>query len=173
MNIQKFTNYLVIGLGVLGAIFLALILAQGDDTIEMNAMQGDFGYVSYIILLAQIVLAIAVAISLGFSIKNLVSDKNKLKMYTRRASLISGGMMLLSSALVGRMYYLQVTSRDKYELLAEQNRISMRLLAPTRGDIIDRYGRPIATSTTDYRVNVIPEETEELQFRLQIVIVLL
>ena len=71
------------------------------------------------------------------------SDKNKLKMYTRRASLISGGMMLLSSALVGRMYYLQVTSRDKYELLAEQNRISMRLLAPTRGDIIDRYGRPI------------------------------
>jgi hypothetical protein len=79
MNIQKFTNYLVIGLGVLGAIFLALILAQGDDTIEMNAMQGDFGYVSYIILLAQIVLAIAVAISLGFSIKNLVSDKNKLK----------------------------------------------------------------------------------------------
>lgn len=91
------------------------------------------------------------------------SDKNKLKMYTRRASLISGGMMLLSSALVGRMYYLQVTSRDKYELLAEQNRISMRLLAPTRGDIIDRYGRPIVTSTTDYRVNVIPEETEELQ----------
>jgi hypothetical protein len=79
MNIQKFTNYLVIGLGVLGAIFLALILAQGDDTIEMNAMQGDFGYVSYIILLAQIVLVIAVAISLGFSIKNLVSDKNKLK----------------------------------------------------------------------------------------------
>ena len=90
------------------------------------------------------------------------SDKNKLKSYTRRASLISGGMMLLSSALVGRMYYLQVTSRSKYELLAEQNRISMRLLAPTRGDIIDRYGRPVATSTTDYRVNVIPEETDGL-----------
>ncbi|MDG1997123.1 MAG: penicillin-binding protein 2 [Emcibacteraceae bacterium] len=95
------------------------------------------------------------------------SDKNKMKMYTRRASLISGGMMLLSSALVGRMYYLQVTSRDQYELLAEQNRISMRLLAPTRGDIIDRYGRPVATSTTDYRVNVIPEETEGLDETLE------
>ena len=79
MNIQKLTNYLVIGLGVLGAIFLGAILAQGDDTIEMNAMQGDFGFISYIILLAQVVLAIAVTISLGFSIKNLVSDKNKLK----------------------------------------------------------------------------------------------
>lgn len=95
------------------------------------------------------------------------SDKNKLKMYTRRASLVSGGMLLLSSALVGRMYYLQVTSRSQYELLAEQNRISMRLLAPTRGDIVDRYGRAIATSTTDYRVNVIPEETKGLDETLQ------
>ena len=47
MNIQKLTNYLVIGLGVLGAVFLGAILAQGDDTIEMNAMQGDFGFISY------------------------------------------------------------------------------------------------------------------------------
>ena len=95
------------------------------------------------------------------------SDKNKLKSYTRRATLVSGGMLLLSSALVGRMYYLQVTSRSQYELLAERNRISMRLLAPTRGDVLDRYGRPIATSTTDYRVNVIPEETEELEDTLE------
>ena len=95
------------------------------------------------------------------------SDKNKLKMFTRRATLLSGGMMLLSSALVGRMYYLQVTSRNQYELLADRNRISMRLLAPKRGEIIDRYGRAIATNTTDYRVNVIPEETEELQETLK------
>ena len=90
MNIQKLTNYLVIGLGVLGAVFLGAILAQGDDTIEMNAMQGDFGFISYIILLAQVVLAIAVTISLGFSIKNLVSYKNKLK-----SSLTSIGAFML------------------------------------------------------------------------------
>ncbi len=95
------------------------------------------------------------------------SDKNKLKMFTRRATLLSGGMLLLSSALVGRMYYLQVTSRSQYELLAEENRISMRLLSPTRGDILDRFGREIATSTTDYRVNVIPEETEGLEQTLK------
>ena len=95
------------------------------------------------------------------------SDKNKLKMFTRRATLLSGGMLLLSSALVGRMYYLQVTSRNQYELLAEQNRISMRLLAPKRGEILDRFGREIATSTTDYRVNVIPEETEGLEETLK------
>lgn len=95
------------------------------------------------------------------------SDKNKLRMYTRRATIISGAMLLLSSALVGRMYFLQVTNRSQYELLADRNRISMRLLAPKRGEIVDRYGREIATNTTDYRVNVIPEETEELQETLK------
>jgi uncharacterized protein HemY len=49
------------------------------DAIEMSAMQGDYGSVSYIILLAQFILLIAVSISLFFSIKNLASDKQNLK----------------------------------------------------------------------------------------------
>jgi len=90
MNIQKITNYALIFLGVLGLLFLALILAKGDDAIEIDAMQGNFGSVSYIIFLAQIILAVAVIISLGFSIKNLVSDRNKLK-----SSLVSIGAFLV------------------------------------------------------------------------------
>ena len=78
MNYQKITNYLVVVLGVLGLGFLLLILVQGDDTIEMNALQGDFGGVSYIIYLAQLILAIAVLLSLVFSLKNLASDKQKM-----------------------------------------------------------------------------------------------
>ena len=78
MNYQKITNYLVVVLGVLGLGFLLLILVQGDDTIEMNALQGDFVGVSYIIYLAQLILAIAVLLSLGFSLKNLASDKQKM-----------------------------------------------------------------------------------------------
>jgi hypothetical protein len=78
MNYQKLTNYLVVVLGLLGFGLLLAILFQGDDTIEMNALQGDFGSVSYIIYLAQAVLAITVLLSLGFSLKNLASDKQKM-----------------------------------------------------------------------------------------------
>ena len=78
MNYQKLTNYSVVVLGLLGFGFLLAILFQGDDTIEMNALQGDFGSVSYIIYLAQAVLAITVLLSLGFSLKNLASDKQKM-----------------------------------------------------------------------------------------------
>jgi hypothetical protein len=78
MNYQKLTNYSVVVLGLLGFGFLLAILFQGDDTIEMNALQGNFGSVSYIIYLAQAVLAITVLLSLGFSLKNLASDKQKM-----------------------------------------------------------------------------------------------
>ena len=49
MNIQKITNIIAIGLGVLGLVFLAFIISQGDESIEMSAMQGDYGFVSAII----------------------------------------------------------------------------------------------------------------------------
>tara|TARA_B100000929_G_C15447389_1_gene400024 strand:+ start:585 stop:1034 length:450 start_codon:yes stop_codon:yes gene_type:complete len=79
MNIQKTTTLLSASLGVLGLIFLALIIVQGDDAIEMSAMQGDYGTVSYIIYLAQFILLITVLITLFFSLKNLASDKGNLK----------------------------------------------------------------------------------------------
>ena len=49
MNVKKITSIFSIAMGVIGAIFLALIIGEGDDSIEMSAMQGDFGSVSYII----------------------------------------------------------------------------------------------------------------------------
>ena len=79
MNIEKTTTLVSASLGVLGLIFLVLIIVQGDDAIEMSAMQGDYGTVSYIIYLAQFILLITVLITLFFSLKNLASDKGNLK----------------------------------------------------------------------------------------------
>ena len=79
MNIQKITTYLSALLGILGLIFLALIISKGDDAIEMDAMQGSYGSVSSIILLAQVILGLTVVTTLFFSLKNLASDKAKLK----------------------------------------------------------------------------------------------
>ena len=79
MNIQKITTYSCAALGILGVLFLSMIIGKGDDAIEMSAMQGDYGSVTYIVLLAQIILGITILITLGFSIKNLISDKANLK----------------------------------------------------------------------------------------------
>jgi len=79
MNIQKITNIIAIGLGILGLVFLALIISQGDESIEMSAMQGDYGFVSAIIYLAFTVLGIVVLSTVVFSLMNLFSNKDKLK----------------------------------------------------------------------------------------------
>ena len=64
---------------MLALILLVLIISAGDEKIEMDAMNGDYGFVSAIIYLAFAVLAIVVLSTLVFSIMNLVSDKSKLK----------------------------------------------------------------------------------------------
>lgn len=87
-------------------------------------------------------------------------DGDKGKTLTRRAMMLGGGQLVLSSFLLGRMYYLQVLEADRYKTLAEENRISTRLLAPPRGLIFDRFGQPMAQNNQNFRVLVISEQTE-------------
>ena len=81
MNIQKITNIVSWTLGLLGLLFLFILIFQGDDSIEANAMQGSYGFVSYMIWLAIIVLSLVTLSTLLFSLKNISSDKSKLKKF--------------------------------------------------------------------------------------------
>ena len=79
MNMQMIFKYIALALGVIGLILQVVILNQGDDTIKLNALSGDYGVISSMVNLALIVLAITVSLTLIFSITNLASDPNKLK----------------------------------------------------------------------------------------------
>ena len=79
MNTQKIFKYTALVLGLIGLILQVVILNQGDDTIKLNALSGDYGVVSTMVTLALIVLAITVSLTLIFSITNLASDSKKLK----------------------------------------------------------------------------------------------
>lgn len=94
-------------------------------------------------------------------------EDQKYQLFTRRAGLISAGMLVLTSGLIGRMYFLQVVGQDQYKLLADKNRISLRLLAPERGKILDRNGHSLAINRTDYRVNIIPEQADNVEETLE------
>ena len=79
MNTQKIFKYTALVFGFIGLILQVVILNQGDDTIKLNALSGDYGVVSTMVTLALIVLAITVSLTLIFSITNLASDPKKLK----------------------------------------------------------------------------------------------
>jgi len=93
-------------------------------------------------------------------------DSERHKLFGRRAIMLSGGKAILLSALVGRMYYLQVVEAERYRTLADENRINLRLLAPLRGRIIDRFGDPVANNQQNYRALLISENTRDLDYTL-------
>lgn len=93
-------------------------------------------------------------------------DTDRYKLFTRRVALIAGGKVLLLSALAGRLYQLQVLDSSKYATLAEDNRINMRLLSPTRGLIFDRNGEPLAVNRQNYRVLLVSERTGNFEATL-------
>jgi penicillin-binding protein 2 len=92
----------------------------------------------------------------------MIRDQDRYRTFSRRAALLAGGKLALFSALAGRMYYLQVIEADRYKMLAEDNRINMRLLAPPRGIITDRYGAQLATNQQNYQLIVVPERSPDI-----------
>ncbi|MEM6550028.1 MAG: penicillin-binding protein 2 [Pseudomonadota bacterium] len=77
---------------------------------------------------------------------------------TRRGAVILGAQGLLAAGLAWRMRQLQVIETDHYRLLAEENRINLRLIAPARAEIFDRNGVPLAINRQNYRVVMIREQ---------------
>src|ERR1700730_13249585 len=84
-------------------------------------------------------------------------DTLREKLFTRRAAILAGGQGLLLAAIGGRMYQLQILDSERYTVLADENRISPRLIAPVRGRILDRFGIALAEKQQNYYLVVVPE----------------
>lgn len=82
---------------------------------------------------------------------------------TRRGLLLGGAQLAFAGVLGARMRYMQVEQADEFRLLAEENRISIRFIPPTRGRIFDRNGRVIAENEPTYRIILVPEDAEDVQ----------
>lgn len=81
----------------------------------------------------------------------------------RRRGLVVGGLMAATGAvLAGRMRYLQVQRADEFRLLAEENRINIRLLPPARGLIFDRNGVLLAGNEQNYRIVMVREDAGDV-----------
>lgn len=82
--------------------------------------------------------------------------------FTRRALLLMGGQVALLGGLAAKLYQVQVVEGRRYATLANENRISARMIAPPRGRILDRYGTPIAGSRINWRALLIAEQANHI-----------
>ncbi len=90
-------------------------------------------------------------------------DNDRSKSFTRRAFIIGAGQGLILGILGARLAWLQVAQGARYKTLAEENRINVKMVAPLRGEIVDRFGVPFAVNNENYRVLVVPEQTDDLE----------
>ncbi|WP_108484253.1 penicillin-binding protein 2 [Oceaniglobus ichthyenteri] len=81
---------------------------------------------------------------------------------TRRGLVVGGLQAGMLGALGWRMRQMQVEQADEFRLLAEENRINMRLIAPARGLIADRNGIPVAENTQNYRIVIVREDAGDV-----------
>ena len=86
--------------------------------------------------------------------------------FSRRALLLGGTMGAVGIALAGRMTYLSIFEGEKYRLASESNRVSLRMIPPRRGWIVDRSGKPLALNRPDYRLELIPEAAPDIEAAL-------
>ena len=89
-------------------------------------------------------------------------DALRQKLLTRRAGILAGGQALLLAAIGGRMYQLQIVDSQRYTVLADENRISLRLIAPLRGRILDRFGIALAENQQNYHLVIVPEQAGDV-----------
>ena len=73
-----------------------------------------------------------------------------------RSRVLFGGaaLIFLTLLLVFRMYYLQVVQFEHHSTLAENNRIHVQSLPPTRGMIFDRNGMVIADNRASFSLTL-------------------
>ncbi len=100
-------------------------------------------------------------------------ETEKTRLLTRRVVLIGVAQVGLFSLLLGRLYYLQILQKTKFTTLAEDNRISLRLISPPRGQIVDRSGTLLAVNQKNYRLVLLPEQVASLQELLDKIALLL
>lgn len=81
---------------------------------------------------------------------------------SRRAIVVGGVQLAFMGALGLRMRQLQIEEAEEYRLLAEENRINVRLLPPARGLIFDRNGVIIADNAQNYRIVIVREDAGDV-----------
>lgn len=93
-------------------------------------------------------------------------DNDKGKILIGRTLVWVGVQFAMLLLIIVRLYYLQVYQADKFSTMADENRISTRLLIPPRGEIVDRNGKILAGNRQNFQAMIVPNRQPALKLSL-------
>ncbi|HFQ91357.1 MAG TPA: penicillin-binding protein 2, partial [Chromatiales bacterium] len=89
------------------------------------------------------------------------------RLFNERAAIAFVLTVALLLVVVGRLIYLQVFSHEHFSTLANENRISLVAIPPTRGLIYDRNGVLLAQNLPSFSLEIIPEQVKDMETTLR------
>jgi len=87
---------------------------------------------------------------------------NERRLFLARTLLAGAGMALLVGVLLLRMGYLQIAKHAYYDTRSNDNRMRVQVVPPVRGLIYDRNGVVLADNLPAYRLEIVPEQIDDL-----------
>ena len=76
------------------------------------------------------------------------------RVITRRMFILAAAKILLFAGISSRLYNLQISDREKYELLSDKNRIREWKTPPQRGFITDHFNNILADNDRVFQVHL-------------------
>ena len=106
-------------------------------------------------------------------INNRSSEFEKGRIISRRLFLLVSLKFALILGITSRLYNLQISDREKYEILADKNRIREWKTPPQRGIITDYFSNIIANNERVFQAHLVLDEIKNFNqtiFRLKNII---
>ena len=101
------------------------------------------------------------------------TNVQKGRIISRRLFMLAAAKILLLAGITSRLYNLQISDREKYEVLADKNRIREWKTPPQRGLITDFYNKILADNDRVFQVHLSLDEIQDFDktlFRLRNII---
>ena len=89
------------------------------------------------------------------------SGVSKTKTISRRMFILSAAKVIIITAIVGRLFSLQISQGSKYKNLSDKNRLREWKISPQRGIIEDFFGKTIAANDQVFQLHIIPEQVKD------------
>jgi len=105
--------------------------------------------------------------------QNRGSNIQKGRIISRRLFILATTKLLLFAGITSRLYSLQISDREKYEILSDKNRIKEWKTPPQRGLITDFYNKILADNDRVFQVHLKLDEIKDFDqtiFRLKNII---
>ena len=89
------------------------------------------------------------------------------RLISRRIYFAGMLMFLLGLLIVVRVFFLQVVMHEHFTTLSQHNRVKIQPIAPIRGLIFSSDGVLIANNRPSFRLEIIPEQVEDIDETIQ------